>query len=164
MNEAAAKKIHFTIPGEPHGKGRPQFATINGHVTARTPKKTVVYENLVKLEYQRQCGKQRFDDDAMLSVSVLAYYEIPKSASRKRQAAMAVGHIRPTKKPDADNCIKSILDSLNKIAYRDDAQVVDVEFRKYYDADPRVEVTISITDVLTRPDPCPQEALPGWGI
>ena len=50
--------------------------------------------------------------------------------------------IRPTKKPDWDNVGKVICDSLNGIAYRDDAQVVDSMVRKFYSEDPKVVVTI----------------------
>ena len=50
--------------------------------------------------------------------------------------------LRPTKKPDMDNVVKIIADSLNQIAYRDDTQIVDCQCRKFYSDNPRVEVTI----------------------
>jgi len=56
---------------------------------------------------------------------------------------MADGIIRPTKKPDIDNICKIICDSLNKIAYHDDSQIVDCQVRKFYSERPRVVVTIS---------------------
>ena len=128
-------RAKFIVAGEPHGKGRPQFSTYGGHVHARTPQKTVVYENLVRLEYQRQCGKIRFADDAMLRVEINAYYSIPASKSKKQKAAMAEGTV--------DNVVKSVLDSLNSIAYHDDVQVVDVSLSKWYSDAPRVEVEIT---------------------
>ena len=85
----------------------------------------------------------RFAENAMLKVEVDAYYGIPKSASQKKRRQMLGGDIRPTKKPDSDNVLKAICDSLNGIAYRDDAQVVDCIVRKLYSDAPRVEVTIS---------------------
>ena len=112
-------RVEFTVLGEPKGKGRPQFSTYGGRITTRTPKDTVIYENLVRMEYQRQCGKARFAEKAMLKVEVAAYYGIPKSASQKKRRQMLEGTIRPTKKPDSDNMLKSICDSLNGIAYRD---------------------------------------------
>ncbi len=39
--------------------------------------------------------------------------------------------------------IKAILDGLNEVAYKDDAQVVNVSASKYYSDDPRVEVIVS---------------------
>ena len=50
------KKAKFTVYGEPKGKGRPRFNTKTGH--AITPKDTVSYENLVKLEWQTAYGTE----------------------------------------------------------------------------------------------------------
>lgn len=137
-------RINFTVMGEPKGKGRPRFCRNTGH--AITPKDTVNYETLVKMEYTQECGELMFPDDAMLDMRIKAYYSIPKSASKKRHAAMLSGDIRPTKKPDMDNVIKIIADSLNKIAYRDDTQIVDCQVRKFYSEKPRVEVMIQTID------------------
>lgn len=92
------KKAKFTVYGEPKGKGRPRFNTKTGH--AITPKDTVSYENLVKLEWQTAYGTESFPKEAMLDMRIKAYYRIPKSASKKKRAAMLAGEIRPTKKPD----------------------------------------------------------------
>lgn len=127
----------FCILGDPQGKGRHR----TGMGREYTPEKTVLYENLVKTEYQRQSGV-RFPDDAMLDVRIFAYYAIPKSVSKKKRQAMLDKKIRPTKKPDADNVCKVICDSLNKVAYRDDTQVVDCMVRKFYSDTPRVVVSI----------------------
>lgn len=137
-------RINFTVMGEPKGKGRPRFCRNTGH--AITPKDTVNYETLVKMEYTQACGELMFPDAAMLDMRIKAYYSIPKSASKKRHAAMLSGDIRPTKKPDMDNVIKIIADSLNKIAYRDDTQIVDCQVRKFYSEKPRVEVMIQTID------------------
>ena len=134
-------RAKFCIHGDPQGKGRPRFSTVCGHVHTRTPDETVLYENLVKTEYRQQVGV-KFPDDAMLDVRIFAYYPIPKSASKRKRQAMLDKKIRPTKKPDWDNVGKVICDSLNGIAYRDDAQVVDSMVRKFYGEDPKVVVTI----------------------
>lgn len=134
-------RAKFCIHGEPQGKGRPRFSTVCGHAKPRTPDETVLYENLVKTEYRQQSGV-RFPDDAMLDVRIFAYYSIPKSVSKKKRQAMLDKRIRPTKKPDFDNIGKVICDSLNGIAYRDDAQVVDSMVRKFYGETPKVVVTI----------------------
>lgn len=135
-------RTEFCVYGEPQGKGRPRFSTYGGKVTTRTPDKTVLYENLVVTEYRSQSGK-RFPDDAMLDVRIIAYYGIPKSASKKKRQAMLDKKIRPTKKPDFDNIGKVICDSLNGIAYHDDAQIVDSQVRKFYSDTPRVVVSIA---------------------
>ena len=134
--------VQFTIAGEPKGKGRPKFTTIHGHAQAITPKDTVVYENLVKTMYSIQCGGYKFADYSQLDMTIIAYYAIPKSVSKAKREAMLLGKIRPTKKPDWDNIGKIVADSLNQIAYKDDAQIVDAQVRKYYSDNPRVEVMI----------------------
>lgn len=133
-------KAKFTIPGEPQGKGRPRFVGTGRKPI--TPEKTAVYENLVKLEYQRQCHGIKFPDESMIDMRITAYYEIPKSASKKKRTAMLNHKIRPTKKPDIDNVFKVVADSLNGLAYHDDSQIVDGMVRKFYSDEPRVVVTI----------------------
>ena len=90
-------EVRFVIPGPPKGKGRPRFSQVAGHAKATTPKDTVLYENLVRTEYQRQCGEARFEDGSMLDLRVVAYYPIPSSKSKKQQRLMEDGVIRPTR-------------------------------------------------------------------
>lgn len=141
-------KVKFTVIGEPQGKGRPRFVARYNPVTqktlgkAHTPEKTIAYENLIKVEYGVQTKNFRFPDDAMLDIRILAYYGIPKSVSKKKRKAMLEHRIRPTKKPDFDNIGKVVCDSLNQVAYRDDAVIVDAQVRKFYSENPRVDVTI----------------------
>ena len=78
----------------------------------------------------------------MLDMRIIAYYSIPKSDSKRKREAKLDGTLRPTKKPDLDNLVKIIADSLNELAYYDDAQIVDVQCRKFYSDRPRVEVRI----------------------
>jgi Holliday junction resolvase RusA-like endonuclease len=54
--------------------------------------------------------------------------------------------IYPTKKPDADNIAKVILDALNGIAYRDDTQVVDLTVSMRYGTYSAVFVEIQEVD------------------
>ena len=78
----------------------------------------------------------------MLDVRIIAYYAVPRSASKKKRQEMLDGAIRPTKKPDLDNVCKIVCDSLNGIAYHDDAAIVDCQVRKFYTENPRVDVII----------------------
>lgn len=135
--------IQFTVYGTPVGKGRPKFSTVNGCATAYTPAKTVNYENLVKLSVQQQQrGLKPFDKDVPLQADIIAYFPIPKSTSKKKREAMLNNEIYHTKKPDADNITKCILDALNGIAYYDDSQVVYVRCKKNYSDEPRAEIII----------------------
>ena len=131
-------RVRATIPGDPRGKERPRH-TSGGHTY--TPEKTREYEKLVKLEFLRQVGKAS-PLEGPVEADVTAYYRIPKSVSKKKREAMLRGEVRPTGKPDLDNIAKAVLDSLNGIAYRDDAQVTELRIRKYYSEEPRVELSI----------------------
>lgn len=75
-------------------------------------------------------------------ISVVAVFPIPGSASRKRRRDMLEGRELPTKKPDADNILKIILDALNGLAYADDKQVVWAECQKNYGEQPGVLVAV----------------------
>jgi Holliday junction resolvase RusA-like endonuclease len=131
-------KFRFMVPGEPVGKGRPRVVRRGGFTQTYTPEKTASYENLVKLEFQRQGGRMLKDGPVFLSIQ--AWYGIPKSASKRKREAMMGGLIRPTRKPDCDNVAKIIADALNGLAWRDDSQVVSLHVSKQYAEEPMVSV------------------------
>lgn len=133
--------VVFEIRGQPMGKERPKFARMGGFVRAYTPKKTKDYEELVKKEYEEQCGYEF--GDKPLSILIKAFFEVPKSYSFKKKYACLSGEIRPTTKPDTDNIAKAILDGLTQsCCFQDDKQVVDLYVEKYYSIEPRVRVII----------------------
>lgn len=140
----AMKQIKFSIPGQPFGKQRPRVVSRGTFSKAYTPKETVSYENLVKLMYSQAAKGKMFPDGAMLDVRIIAYYDIPKSTSKKKRKEMLEHKIRPAKKPDWDNIGKIVCDSLNLVAYHDDSAVVDAQVRKFYSENPRVDVTIKV--------------------
>jgi Holliday junction resolvase RusA-like endonuclease len=132
--------ITFTIPGAPVGKGRPRFARMGKFVKTYTDKDTLSYENLVKVAFRMiHCGNPK---EGPLKISVWAYFPIPASATKKFKLAASNEDLPVTKKPDGDNIIKIILDALNQIAFKDDAQVFDVRCIKLYSANPRTVVQI----------------------
>jgi Holliday junction resolvase RusA-like endonuclease len=132
--------IKLIIPGAPVGKGRPRVC----HTHTFTPQKTRDYEDLVRKIYIiGNYGKQL---EGQLCMRIKAYYEIPKTASKNTIQGMTTGLIRPTIKPDIDNVIKIIADSINGLAYRDDKQIVGIQAEKWYSTEPRVEVEIWQTD------------------
>lgn len=109
------------VEGRIRGKQRPRFNTQSGK--AFTPKDTITYENWIKCCYREQSGKWL---EGAIRARIEVYYKIPKSYTKKRVQAIRDGLEMPLKKPDADNIAKIVLDSLNKIAFDDDAQVVEL--------------------------------------
>ena len=130
----------FEIVGEPQGKGRPRFSTRGGFVKTYTPEKTASYENFVKLCYLNKYKGQKLDGEII--AEIIAYFPIPKSFSKKKRSEAIEGKIRPTKKPDTDNIAKTILDSLNGIAFEDDKQVVALLVKKLYGEEAKVVVVL----------------------
>lgn len=59
-----------------------------------------------------------------------------------KRALIASGEIRLTTKSDTDNLIKGIKGGMSKIIWHDDAQIVELNGRKFYSEQPRAEVTI----------------------
>lgn len=129
----------FKIPGKIQAKQRPRF--VNGRVY--TPGDTVRYENLVKLCYSDYAMLHNWKPlDGAIRAEIEVFMPIPKSDSKKVKKLKIDGIVRPTIKCDCDNAAKSILDSLNGIAYRDDSQVVELLVKKFYSDEPNVYVKL----------------------
>lgn len=128
-------KIEFEIFGKPMGKGRPRLSRYGTY----TPEKTVNYENYVKL-----CFINKYKDytptEKPLKAKITAFFEVPTSYSKKKKKEL-IGQPH-TKKPDIDNISKIILDSLNKLAYKDDNQIAKLEVEKLYGEQAKVVLEI----------------------
>lgn len=138
--------IEFEIPGKPQGKARARtfYNSKLNKMQSVTPANTVLYENLIKLMF-----RESYKGDMTLNpckVEITALYGIPKSYSKKKIEEIRSGRLLPTKKPDADNICKCVLDALNGLAYKDDTQVVDVRIIKQY-TEFEEKVIVKIKDI-----------------
>ena len=130
----------FKIPGKVQAKQRPRFSK-SGIVY--TPKETRVYEDFVRLCYSDYANQYRWEPyDGQLRAEIEVFIQVPKSDSKLNKQAKIIGEIRPTIKPDCDNLAKSILDSLNGWAYRDDKQVIELSVKKFYAEQSEVKVKL----------------------
>lgn len=129
----------FEVPGKVIGKGRPRLNTYTGIVY--TPTKTKDYETLVEeyflLKYPRFKALE-----GRLKVSIVAYFAIPKSTKKSDINRMLENNISPTKKPDIDNIVKIILDSMNKFAFKDDTQITKLDVEKRYGLEEKIYIKI----------------------
>jgi Holliday junction resolvase RusA-like endonuclease len=132
--------VVIELAGEPRGKGRPRFARRSLHVY--TPAKTASSEAMLRHEAALAMAG-RAPLDGALRVRVLACFGVPQSWSAKKRLAAITGAIRPAKRPDLDNVVK-MLDALNEVVWRDDAQVVEGWIEKFYSDRPRLKVEVSI--------------------
>lgn len=142
------ERFTFEIKGEPMGKQRPKFSRAGNFVRTYTPKDTINYEQWVKTCYLTAGGIHYGPEPIGIEVDI--YYKIPKSFSNKKKEEAKRGDIVPTIKPDCDNVLKIICDSLNGIAYEDDKQIAEATIKKHYSEEPRVVVRIATLDGVKR--------------
>ena len=126
----------IVIPGRPQGKARPRVTRYGTY----TPESTKRYEELI-----RACWLQQADGwcvkEGPVGVIMMAYFPIPVGTSKANRERMLAGTLRPTKKPDCDNILKTI-DALNGWAFTDDKQIVSMSVQKFYAEEPRLEVVL----------------------
>ena len=121
--------MEFIVEGDPQGKARPRFSRKSG--TVYTPSKSAKYEKEIRDSFLAAGGKM-IPDGSYVTVAVDAYFKIPKSYAKGKLLSCKYNINRPDKKPDIDNVLKVVLDALNKVAYEDDKQVIEVRCRKWY--------------------------------
>lgn len=128
--------ICFFVPGRPVPKGRPRVTRYGTY----TPKSTVEFESRVSTVWRLKSG-ECFPPKVPLQAVVAVHFEIPKSESKKRKAAMVgTPHVS---RGDLDNVVKAVLDALNGKAFPDDAAICKIIAEKDYQPEPGVEVLIT---------------------
>lgn len=134
------KHAKLTIPGEPFGK---QVIAKSPFSQRRyIPKKTESYMGRIVVAWKTDWYVDLEPLRCAIRCDIWAYYGIPKSASKKKRAAMLADDVLPTKKPDRDNIAKVVGDALNGYAWHDDALIASGVIEKRYAEIPRVEITI----------------------
>lgn len=119
------KVVRFEVPGEPRSKQRPR-------VTQRgtfTPKETIEAERHVR-DCWRATGEQPFQDQLLVDIT---FY----NGNRRRR--------------DLDNMAKLVLDALNKEAYEDDVQVIELNVRKIFTERERARSIITLREMIEPP-------------
>lgn len=129
----------FEVPGKVVGKGRPRLNSYTGIVY--TPTKTKDYETLVEQYFLLKYPKFKIIE-GRLKVSIIAYFSISKTTKKSDINKMLDNNISPTKKPDIDNIVKVVLDSMNKFAFKDDNQITKLEVEKKYSLEDKVYIKI----------------------
>jgi len=136
-------EICFVVPGEAKSQLRPRAYIRKGpnpQIGVYDPKESREYKSFFKL-----CAAQVAPEtliEGPVEVEVIEYRSIPKSMPKYKRKMIEEGKLFPTKKPDVDNIIKIVFDSLNKLIWQDDSQVYKLTVTKLYSDQPRVEVKI----------------------
>lgn len=139
-------RIVFTVDGAPVGWQRAGTNRYSGrHYTQERTRET---ERMIAYVYQAAAHGFRFKERTPVSLTVLAYYPIPKSVSRATRARMIAREILPVVKPDWDNVGKLVSDALNGVAYGDDKEIVAATVIKMYSDRPRMRIVLEDADEL----------------
>jgi Holliday junction resolvase RusA-like endonuclease len=136
--------IKITIPGEAVPQGRPRFSTRGGFPRAYDPPRSRDYKAYVRYIAAEVAPETPIEGPISLNVTV--YRAIPKGFSKHKRRLALEGEMRPVTKPDLDNVVKTLKDSLSRLIWRDDSQVVSLTAAKFYSDHPRVELEISTSD------------------
>ncbi len=138
--------MKFSIKIKPKGKDRPRFVRRGNYVQTYTTKTTKDYEETIKKAFLSQYkGQYDKDYDGTIKVEIWAFFEPPKSYSKKKRIELI--DMPYLKKPDSDNIAKAICDSLNGVAWKDDSQISDLIVHKYYDEEDMIIVEIKYEDI-----------------
>lgn len=115
----------LTVYDTPVPKARPRVTVQNGKARGYTPVKTQQAEWRIRTAWIAEHGTEPMTGP--LTLTLVVWRTPPTSMSRKRRLTA-----EPTVRPDLDNFLKTLLDSLNGVAYMDDSQVVCIVARKCY--------------------------------
>lgn len=122
-----AAEVTFTVPGKPSAWQRAQRV---GKRTFNLASMVAAQHAIASAAAPSLCAPFGPDFDGPVTLDVVATFELPKSWSKKKRAAL-LGQPH-TQKPDASNLAKNCEDALNEVAYRDDAQVCETRCRKVW--------------------------------
>jgi Holliday junction resolvase RusA-like endonuclease len=134
--------IRVEIPGPPRGtaRARTRIVTPSGgkaFASVYTDAKTRSEGGAVRM-FAANAMNGRAPLEGPLELRMTAYFPIPASWSGKKSIRALAGEIYPTGKPDMDNVYKMLADGMNKIVFRDDAQIVSAHCWKMFSDRPRV--------------------------
>ena len=133
----------FVIKLEPMAQSRPRFA--------RCRRGVVAYEKKEMKIWRAECSrliKEAFEEEKLIEGPLkidAAFYIRPTkyiSSKKKLREKLEAEEIFCGKKPDIDNYLKALLDSMTGIVFKDDGQVVECRARKLYSLKPKVEFEI----------------------
>jgi Holliday junction resolvase RusA-like endonuclease len=130
--------IVIELDGQPVPKERPRFGQGRTYTAART----AAFETALGLA-GNVAMRGRAPLDGALRVCIYAFFGVPKSWSKSERAAALSGQVRPTGRPDFDNCAK-VIDALNKIVWLDDSQIVHATISKRYSDRPRFRIEVEV--------------------
>lgn len=134
---------------EPKPQSRPRFA--------RRGRGVMTYEDREMKIWRRRCSDLIAEEcvldrliDGPIRLSAIFYISPPQyiAKAKKNQQRLIDEDITVSKKPDLDNYIKALLDSVSDshLIWKDDGQVAEIYAKKVYSLDPRIEFEVERID------------------
>lgn len=121
-------KLSYDFPPVPKKRARiTRFGTY-------TPKECVRFEQLLRsaTSFKLPFGFEVLDE--AIGISVIFKFQKPKK--------MPKGRIYPSVRPDIDNYLKSVLDALNGVLWKDDGLIVVVVAKKIYSDEAGIDLSL----------------------
>jgi Holliday junction resolvase RusA-like endonuclease len=138
------RKIHppikIRIDIEPLPKLRARTVFKNGKVRSYTPEKTQDYENYLKTVFS-QYKSDMFEPHIPLKLTVIFYRTKNKWCLRRET--------KPVRRPDTDNLIKSVLDSMNGTLCPDDASICTINASKRWSENGKGYIELELSEEET---------------
>jgi Holliday junction resolvase RusA-like endonuclease len=131
------KVIKLTTNIDPVAKARARTAVRNGVVRSYTPERTQVAQDTIKalLEpYRDQC----FPPHIPIKLTCTFY--------RHKSIWLPKKEHLPFRKPDLDNFLKLLLDSMNGILVADDAQITSIVMSKRWSSNGEGYITVRLEE------------------
>lgn len=132
-------KYSFEIPERAIGKQRPRYSSKTGRMY--TPIATRSFEDKVRWAFTQKYNIATELSEKPFKAKIIAVFKPADSLSKKKKEELLT-KVDYTKKPDADNIAKIILDSLNGLAYKDDSQVSALMVLKDYGTENKILVEL----------------------
>jgi Holliday junction resolvase RusA-like endonuclease len=132
----------FTFIGVPKAQGRPRFARRGKFVTAYDPKDSAQYKNNVAAQIVAQ--KPVLIGQG-IAIKLTLGFILPRPQGHygaKGNVKEKYKSMRHVKKPDSDNLVKAIKDSLTGIVWYDDSQIDYTIVQKSYGDEPKAFITV----------------------
>jgi len=116
--------MQLEFKGEPIPKGRPKASFQGGFTRVYTPAKTRMAESSIRAQAVQQLAPGFTPLTGPLLAKIQFRLQRPKSLPKKI--------IYHTKKPDADNMLKLLMDALESVVFVNDSQFVGITMSKEY--------------------------------
>lgn len=140
--------IRITVPGVPRALERNRHRIVTTRdkrqfVANYLPSQSAKEQSTIRW-FARQVMADRAPLEGPVDLRVVAYMPIAASWSRRKQAAALADQLRPHGRPDADNILKNVCDSIQQIVFRGDEQIVNCAIWKRFSDRPRIVAEIRV--------------------